>query len=29
MKYEPSILDKMIAGLLLLIIALALSGTKI
>ncbi len=29
MKYEPSILDKMIAGLLLLIIALALSGSKI
>lgn len=29
MKYEPSILDKMIAGLFLLIIALALSGPKL
>ncbi len=29
MKYAPSLLDKMIAGLLLLIISLALSGSKI
>jgi hypothetical protein len=29
MKYSPSILDKMITGLLLIIIALAFSGPKL